>query len=397
MPKIPIFLFFTLSLTACDFLWTEPPPEGEDLESPFENLTPEQLAAFALGDEHFERVFTPEDGLGPLFNEPSCETCHPGDGRGTPDQAVIRFSRGTDLIYAEGGPQLQTRAIPGATPQTLPEGVDISVRLPPPVFGMGLIEAIPAETILALADPDDEDGDGILGRPNMVPAPDWVPDYMVGGGPGLHLGRFGKKASVASLHHQVVQAYHQDMGITSPYLPEENHVPAASVGPISPTSGPEISASIVHETVAYVRLLAPPARGPETAETRKGEILFSEIGCATCHVPTLRTGPNQIEALNEVDVHLYSDLLLHDLGEDLADGRPDGDATGREWRTAPLWGTRLAAEFNGGRAYYLYDGRANSIEEAIEYHGGEAAQVRQRFRDLDRKDQQALLKFVESL
>lgn len=391
-----LLVFTAIVMCSCDFVWTAPPPEGQDFETPLDGLSGEQLATFAAGDEHFERVFSPAEGLGPRFNESSCAGCHPADGRGTPDQALTRFSRGSDLVYGEGGPQLQEQAVAGVTPQQLPDGVDTSIRMPPPVFGMGLIEAIPEETILELADAEDEDGDGISGRPNMVAAPDWVSGEVVGGGSGLQLGRFGRKASVSSLLEQVARAYQQDMGITSDYLPDENDA-AYSVSPVDPGPDPEIPTSVVLENAAYVRLLAPPARGEETEEVLRGEQLFDDSGCADCHVPTLQTGSQEVEPLSEVDVDLYSDLLLHDMGDDLADDRPDGDADGREWRTAPLWGTRLAAEFTGGQAAYLHDGRAATLEEAIEYHGGEASASRTAFEELSADDRRALIAFLESL
>ena len=147
----------------------------------------------------------------------------------------------------------------------------------------------------------------------------------------------------------------------------------------------------------YVRLLRPPDRGRQTVEVLRGEELFGRIGCASCHVPAMRTGPGPIPGLSAVDVHLYSDLLLHDMGADLADYRPDGDATGREWRTAPLWGTRLVADFLDGEEFYLHDGRARSLDEAIRLHGGEAEAARGRYEALDPDAREAVVAFVRSL
>ncbi len=389
----------TLGLASgCGDLLTETPPVGDDFESPFEGLPQELNAMFAEGDANFDRVFTVDEGLGPILNQPACGSCHPGDGRGTPEEALVRFSRGADVVLGEGGPQLQDKAIPGVTAETLPLGVDTSVRLPPPVFGVGLIESIPAESILARADPGDADGDGISGRPNLVYAASYVPEEMVGGGVGILLGRFGRKASVTSLLQQVVAAYHQDMGITTDFLPVENpHPQAGGVALGDRAADPEIPASEVLETMVYIRLLAPPARGAITPRVLQGEALFEQLRCSGCHVPSLRTGPNAVAPLDRVSVTIYSDLLLHDMGPGLADNRPDGDATGTEWRTAPLWGTRLVRQFLGGRAFFLHDGRATTLDEAIRLHGGEAEAPRDGYVELDSAGRDALIAFLESL
>jgi CxxC motif-containing protein (DUF1111 family) len=280
----------------------------------------------------------------------------------------------------------------------VPEGVAVSVRLPPPVFGVGLIEAVPASAILARADPDDLDGDGISGRANVVTSPDFVPPGEPGGGAGPKLGRFGRKAQVSNLLQQVLEAYLQDIGVTSDFLPIENRNPLSSV-PVEAAdraSDPEIPASVVQATTHYIRTLAPPAPGAMTPQREEGRQLFEGIGCASCHVPTLRTGPHPIQALADTDVTLYSDLLLHDMGDALADGRPDGDASGREWRTTPLWGLRLMRRFLDGDAFLLHDGRARSVEEAILLHGGEGQGARDAFAALTDAQRAALLDFVES-
>jgi len=160
---------------------------------------------------------------------------------------------------------------------------------------------------------------------------------------------------------------------------------------------PEIPASTVLATVMYVRLLAPPNRGKETATVRQGESLFGQIGCESCHTPTMRTGPNQIEQLANVDAAIYSDLLLHDMGPGLADNRPDGDADGREWRTAPLWGLRLVAEFLGGKPFYMHDGRTSDLDEAVRMHGGEAENSAVRYAGLASAEQAAVVAFLNSL
>ena len=382
----------------CDRIMTETPKAGDDFESPLHGMSHDQNAVFALGDENFERAFTVREGLGPIFNNVGCAGCHPADGRGTPELGFFRFSREGDTAMDLGGPQHQDKAIPGVPVEMLPGGVDRTFRMPPPVFGMGMIEAIPVETILSRADPDDRDGDGISGRPNMVQAPNFVPESHIGGGPGLQVGRFSRKAQISSLLHQVAEAYHQDIGITSDFIPVENpHPQAGGVAIGDLVADPEISAATVLQTVLYVRQLVPPRRGPITPPVEQGEGVFAMIGCASCHVPTTRTGHSSIPQLSGIDVNLYSDLLLHDMGAELADNRPDGDATGSEWRTTPLWGLRLVKDFLNGKAFFLHDGRTSELDEAILFHGGEASAARDRFAGLSKEDRRALLAFLKSL
>ena len=302
------------------------------------------------------------------------------------------------MLSDQGGPQHQDKSIPGVPLEEVPAGVDKSFRLPPRVFGTGLIEAIPVETILAGEDPEDRDGDGISGRANWVTAPDFVPESHVGGGPGLHLGRFSRKAQVSSLVQQVSAAYQQDIGITSDFLPEENpHPQAGSVALGDQVPDPEIPAATVLQTVMYVRLLSPSDQGERTGSVAQGEVVFAQLQCASCHVPAMKTGLHWIPQLSQQEARLYSDLLLHDMGPGLADDRPDGDATGSEWRTAPLWGTRLVAESLGGKAFFLHDGRATTLDQAIRAHGGEAQASRDAYVGLGSAEQQALLAFLGSL
>ena len=394
------YTFFVVSIvltvfSGCNDMIILPKPviefENDNFETPFDMLSPDLRATFTRGEEAFMKVFTIEEGLGPIFNQAGCVSCHPGNGRGMPDLALIRFSQGHDLLTDMGGPQLQDKAVQGVPYETLPAGVDKSTRLPPPVFGVGLIENIPVETILSYADEDDTDGDGISGRPHWVTAPDFVPTTEIGGGPGEQLGRFGRKASVSSLVQQTATAFQQDMGITSNFLQEE----PSNTGDTVPD--PEVERSTVMDIVVFMRLLSPPPRGEITKQVKSGDSLFNKIGCASCHVPTLQTGPSPIDALNEVDAHVYSDFLLHDMGEELADNRPDSDATGTEWRTPPLWGTRLVAEFLGGTPFFLHDGRATTLEGAIRAHGGEAQKAKEAFFNLSEAQQQAVIAFLESL
>ena len=387
-----------LALAGCDVLGTETPDDGDLFDAPFPWLTSPELAAFVRGDAEFGRAFAPVTGLGPIFNNVSCASCHSGDGRGRPENILVRFGRGGGPAIDLGGPQLQDRAIAGAVAEQLPAGVDVSRRLPPAVFGVGLIEAIPEASILARADPADKNGDGISGRPNLVVAPGWVPHAEPGGGEAERLGRFSRKAQVTSLVQQTVEAYHQDMGITSDFLPVENVNPfaAAATRAADRTTDPEVSAATVMSVVNYLRMLAPPAPGAMNAQRERGRALFESAGCAACHVPEFRTGPSPIPSLADRPVTLYSDLLLHDLGEELADHRGDGQASGTEWRTAPLWGLRVMRSFLNGDVFLLHDGRARSIEEAIGYHGGEGAAARAAFQALEAADRAALVVFVGS-
>ena len=385
-------------IAGCGNLLTTKPPQGERFDQPLVGLENGELGQFQRGQTQFRKSFTINEGLGPIFNNVSCASCHSGDGRGRPENILVRFSRGADIDLGEGGPQLQERAIPGAEPEQLPVGVDVSHRMPPAVFGVGLIEAIPEAAILANEDPNDANADGISGRANMVTPPSFVPDTEIGGGASAHVGRFGRKAQVTSLLQQTVDAYHQDMGITSPYRSSENINPLAShvVPGLDGAPDPEVGEGEVNDVMQYMRMLAPPAPGDPTPRRLQGEALFATAKCSACHIPTLHTGPHEIETLANRDVTLYSDLLLHDLGDGLADNRPDGNADGKEWRTAPLWGLRIAREFLNGSLFLLHDGRARSVEEAIRLHGGEAAAARDAFAAMTDDERAALLDFVES-
>jgi CxxC motif-containing protein (DUF1111 family) len=403
MPRLPhtiaLLLCAAVAVVACDQLTTVAPADGDVFDAPVEGLSDAEMAAFARGDAEFERQFAPNTGLGPIFNDVSCATCHSGDGRGRPRNALIRIGSDADSFQnSVGGPQIQDKAIPGAQAEQLPSGIPYSLRLPPPVFGAGLIEAIPEAAILAYVDSLDADGDGISGRPNFVPAADFVPSTEPAGGAGLKLGRFGRKAQNAVLFQQVVTAYLQDMGITSPFLPTENRNPLSGT-PIEAADrvpDPEVLESTVQAVTHYVRALAPPEAGAETAQREEGRQLFSQVQCSKCHVPEFQTGWSPIPALRNRTAHAYSDFLLHDMGDALADNRPDGQANGREWRTAPLWGLRLMRRFLNGEAFLLHDGRAATVEAAILLHGGEAANSRLLFTQLTAAQKAALLDFVES-
>jgi len=388
-----------LMLVACSDLLTSAPDAGDVFDGPLDGLSPTELAAFVRGDEEFGRRFSPAVGLGPIFNDVSCAACHSGDGRGRPGNALTRIgSPDDDMFRSLGGPQIQDRAIPGALAEHVPAGVAISLRLPPPVFGVGLIESIPESTILLRADPNDTDGDGISGRPNWVTPPAWVPVTEPGGGAVARIGRFGRKAQTTSILQQTVEAYLQDMGITTDFLSVENRNPLAGNphDAVDMVPEPEATSGTVFAVVNYLRLLAPPAPAMPNANLDRGSVVFGDVGCAACHVPTLQTGTVAVAALSNRPVTLYSDLLLHDMGDALADHRPDQGASGREWRTTPLWGLRLIRQFLNGEAFLLHDGRARTIEEAILLHGGEAQRARDKFNALNPADRAALVDFVGS-
>lgn len=408
--RAAVALGVAVSFAGCDMLATVAPDAADVMDGAIDGLTAEQLAVFAMGDAQFDRRFSPAMGLGPIFNNVSCRSCHPGDGRGRAEPEFFNVVLRVNLAALVGlenvpgkpfefdSPVLQLRALPGAEPHPIPPRAPISRRLPPPVFGLGLIEAIPDESILANADPEDADGDGISGRPHWVTPPPWVPATEPGAGDGQRLGRFTRTARVSTIFEQVVDAYQKDMGITSDFLPFENVNRMASTPTVAfdRVPDPEITAEEIQQVVFYIRALAAPEPGEMTPRRRHGEEIFSEIGCTACHVPELRTGAHRVAALENQPVRLYSDLLLHDMGDALSDGVPDGDASAREWRTAPLWGLRVMRDFLDGDAFLLHDGRARSVEEAILLHGGEARRSRDAFAGLDPAGRAALLDFVES-
>lgn len=404
------------ALAGCDLLTPDAPPENEVLDGTIDGMTPSQVRQHFVGDEEFARRFSVADGLGPIFVATSCEQCHVGDGKGHPAFNLTRFGRpgGTafDPMVEFGGPQLQHRAIPGYPAERIPPGATgVSRFTPPAVTGLGFLDAVDDAALIALADPNDDDGDGVSGRLQIHEPSELIETVLeleARGSPnpgargtlveGGYIGRFGKKALTVNLLHQTVGAYHEDMGVTTDLIPEDLFNPAAGSRASDDAPDPEASSATVANVVFYLKTLRAPARRDvDDPDVIAGEALFTQIGCATCHVPTLRTGASEIAVLDRVEFHPYSDLLLHDMGPELDDGYTEGRATSAEWRTPPLWGIGLQEAFQGGQAFYLHDGRALTLRDAIGFHGGEAAGSRSRFDALGAEDQERLLRFLRSL
>lgn len=398
------------------------------------------------------------DGLGPLYNARACQDCHLKDGRGHPpegpqDSAVSMFLRLSiprgdatpgeaakeiaewletlpDPVY---GGQLQDFAVPGhaaegrmeirytEVPVTLSDGVVVSLRKPeysvgkpaygplhpevmlsprvaPQMIGLGLLEAIPAADILALADPDDRDGDGISGRASVV--------MSVAQGVPM-LGRFGHKAGAPTIMEQSAAAFSGDMGLSTPLHPApwgecSEGQPTCRAAPHGQEpgirDGLEVDGPSLDLVTFYARNLAvPERRNPGDPQVLRGKEIFYSLNCTGCHNPKFVT--HRLENQPEQSFQLiwpYTDLLLHDMGEELADNRPEGRATGREWRTAPLWGIGMTERVSS-HSYYLHDGRARSLLEAVLWHGGEAQAARDGVVALPAADRAALIEFLESL
>ena len=400
----------------CDILTPDGPPEDQLLGGTIEGMTPSQVRQHMAGDEEFARRFSVATGLGPIFVATSCEQCHVGDGKGHPAFNLRRFgtpgTSGFDPLVELGGPQLQHRSIAGYPPEEIPAAATgVSTFTAPAVSGLGFLDAVDDATLLALADPTDTDGDGISGRLQLHEPNELIETVLAleaQGSPdptargtlvnGMYIGRFGKKGLAVNLLQQTVGAYQQDIGITSDLLPEDLFNPQAGSRASDGVPDPEVSSSTVANVVFYLKTLRVPSRRePDHPEVLAGEQIFEDIGCAGCHVPTLRTGRSEIAVLDRVDFHPYTDLLLHDMGPGLDDGYTEGVALTSEWRTPPLWGIGIQHNFQGGRAFLLHDGRAETLEAAIELHGGEGASSRDAFAALGVADRERLLRFLRSL
>jgi CxxC motif-containing protein (DUF1111 family) len=410
---------------------------------PLKKISKSHLDDFYVGQSFFKRpwVSAPastkaRDGLGPIFNANSCHSCHVRNGRGRLPEgkekirsALIRLSTQDKKSQATipnpiYGDQIQPYSadnkIGEATPQFtyseitgefddgesytlikptvfftdwqygLPEDTLLtSIRVAPVLIGMGLLDAIPEAEILSYSDPEDLNKDGISGRANEVL--DIQNQHS-------SLGRFGWKASQPSLLQQVASAFRNDMGITSELFSDQPCLSLQFDCLSYPHGGtPEIVTDIFRKVVIYTALLAvPKQRKPHDSFVRQGKILFDRLKCSACHRPAFKTGSHNLAELANQNIFPYTDLLLHDMGEGLADHRPDFVANGREWRTPPLWGIGLVKKVNGHQRF-LHDGRARGLMEAILWHGGEAEYSRQQVLKLTKSQRQVLLTFLQSL
>ncbi|NBF08884.1 di-heme oxidoredictase family protein [Pseudomonas sp. Fl4BN1] len=423
---------------------------------PSANLAPTRRLDFSVGNSFFRSPWviapsttTARDGLGPLFNTNACQNCHIKDGRGHPPTAqalnavsmLVRLSIPNDPAYAKlieqvgvlpepvYGGQLQDMAIPGVAPEgrvrvsydpvpvRFKDGTLVELRKPklqitdlgygpmhpdtlfsarvaPPMIGLGLLEAIPEEAILANAQPGTGTKNAIAGRPNWV----WDDAQQK-----TVLGRFGWKAGQPNLNQQNVHAFSGDMGLTTSLRPFDDCTDAQNACKQAPNgNGPdgeaEVSDNILRLVLFYTRNLAVPARRDvSSSPVLAGKNLFFQAGCQSCHTPRFTTAANaaEPELANQV-IRPYSDLLLHDMGEGLADHRAEFKASGRDWRTAPLWGIGLT-ETVSGHTQFLHDGRARNLMEAVLWHGGEAEGAKQQVLAFNAEQRAALLAFLNSL
>jgi CxxC motif-containing protein (DUF1111 family) len=274
----------------------------------------------------------------------------------------------------------------------MPPGVPSSVFLAPIATGLGYLDAVSDATIMEWADSNDANGDGISGTPNWVRLPAYVlqREGTIVNANGERIGRFGRKAGAGDLLHQTANAYNQDIGITSIFEPMDAHS--------NLHTDPEVSTQTVNNVVFYLKTLKAPLRRDTTSPAvQNGERVFNTIGCGACHRATMTTGPSPLPYLAYQTIHPYTDLLLHNMGPELDDGYTEGSALTAEWRTTPLWGFGLSSGAQGGQLFLMHDGRAHTIPEAIEFHGGEGAQARALFRALPAHDQSDLQSFLESL
>jgi CxxC motif-containing protein (DUF1111 family) len=366
---------------------------------PLAGLLPAEFERFRLGLDDFLEVETSEDGLGPAFNAASCAVCHNVPAIGgvslvSEVRAAHRDAQGTigPLRGADGTPldtlfHLFSNPTHACQPVVPPEANIIARRVPIPLFGAGLVEAIPDETIGALEDADDRNGDGISGRAARI--------VDLGSGQ-RRVGRFGWKAQQATLRTFAADAYRNEMGITNEIFRDEmaNGIPDAQMKLCDRSPDPEdlpdphTRLAAIDNFEAFMKFLAPPPRGAITEAVRSGDQIFSAVGCAACHAPSLVTGPSTHPLFDRVGVPLYSDLLLHEVAT--GDGIPQASATPWEIRTPALWGLRV-------RRPLLHDGSATTIEDAVRRHGAEAEGVRRRFEQLDAGQRARLLAFLESL
>lgn len=459
MKKAIYLLLFGITFTACDRDIEEPISEttylanrvqqggattidvftSDGFGTPASNLSGADLMRHLDGDLAFESVFVsaPADvnpGLGAIFNNSSCINCHPRDGRAPMVNNLLDRSGfflrisipgtmedGSPVPAPGFGVQVQNHAVYGYQKEasfgvtwayhteTLADGTQVELRKPTftledtyiplpanymtsprlamPVFGLGLLEAMEESTILLHQDIDDADGDGISGKANYV----WDPQSQ-----STVIGRFGWKANNPTLLVQNAGAYQQDMGVTNYVISAESSLGQGNYV-ASPYDHPDLPDEVLDDVTFYTQTLGVPAlRNANDPKVNRGAKLFDQLDCAKCHVPRQVSGSHPVPQVANQVFYPYTDLLLHDMGEELADGRPDFLANGREWRTRPLWGIGLTQLING-HTDYLHDGRARNLMEAILWHGGEAENAKNQFKNLSTEDRNDLMTFLNSL
>lgn len=367
---------------------------GTELGEPVSGITAHEFELFRLGLEDFLEVEDAGEGLGPVFNGRSCAECHAiprigGSGTMTEVRAGILHEDGS-FEELPGGSLFQLFSIPAHEVQAqIPfQANSVARRKPIALFGGGLVEAVPDEVFVSMEDAEDSDGDGISGRVH------WVFDRGSG---QVRVGRFGWKAQQSSLFTFGAEAYRDEMGITSDVFPNEScpagvdcELLAFLDGAPDPEDAPEPATGLrgVDNFANFLRLLGPPPRGEITEQVTVGEAVFREVRCNACHVPQLNTGAGPFPALSFKRFYPYGDFLLHDIGS--GDGIQQGDGRPNEIRTPPLWGVRF-------RAPFFHDGSVSTLAEAIENHGGEAAESQGRYEELTTEEKEALIAFLESL
>jgi len=451
---------FSIAGIIASFFYFQNAAFANTYSNPISGIKLEDKLDFKIGESVFQKFWVPSpssttasDGLGPLYNTRSCNNCHINNGRGHAPEAgisgasvpsfLIRFGRAyeelspvADFIYPKigdrhYGSQFQGHSVQGIQPEgdyylsydlhieTLADGTEVELRKPklhwtalnygnledstgisllvaPALVGMGLLDNIPGATIAANADPDDKNKDGISGRIN------WIPDGIN----GKTIGRFGYKASTPSVSFQNQLAFNTDLGLSTPMhsAPSgdctalQKECMASPNGNSEHLDNLEVDKQQSDLVDLFVSLSSPPAmRNLGDSTFREGKTIFDNGGCASCHIPKMETGEHaRFEALENRTFYPFTDMLLHDMGPELASGFPSFSATPSEWRTAPLWGIGLSHKVSG-RQGFLHDGRARTIEEAILWHGGEAKQSQQYYKQLNKEHRQKLIYFLESL
>lgn len=405
------FVLFVICVFSCENVELN---ADEILIKPNEDLSAEELTKFQKGKDLFEHSFALAEGLGPVFIASNCESCHFKGGKGHPFNEIVRYGKWADSgefddMNYKSGPQLQYRAINGYPAEEIPQDAEGIVHLNPPALaGLGFLEAISDETILNWQDAGDANNDGISGRAAFVNTPHNLDEFENADiheshyiEDGKRIGRFGKKAFSINLFQQTARALKEDIGITTFAEIDDPFNYKASSSVIFEGDGvenPELSNLELDNLVFFMRSSAiPPRRNASNPEVLNGELLFDQIGCINCHKANIQTSNTKFDFLSNKTIHPYTDLLLHDMGEKLDDNYTEGDAESSEWRTPPLWGIGLVEFSQGGNAFYLHDGRAQTLNDAILFHGGEAQQTIDQYLELNAAQQDDIVSFLKSL